>query len=125
MPFYILVSLVSDIILNTLTFKFLAISGTQILAYGSLILLQLPLHIFILRLNGKNIGLLLLMLIVSGLTLHYSFFIEIHSNELTQDKLPKNIIAEINICFMNLNIFILFRSFSLNTYECLQYHQHQ
>ena len=47
-----LVSLVNDIRLNTLTFKFLTISGTQILAYGSLILLQLPLHLFTLPLKG-------------------------------------------------------------------------
>ena len=66
----------------------------------------------------KIIGLLLLMLIISGLTLHSSFFIEMHSNEFTHDKLPKNI-AEINICFMNLNIFVLFHSFSLNICECL------
>ena len=47
-----LVSLVNEITLNTLTFKFLTISGTQIFAYGSLILLQLPLHLFILTIKG-------------------------------------------------------------------------
>ena len=47
-----LVSLVLDIRLNTLTFKFFIISGTQIFAYGLLILLQLPLHLFILILKG-------------------------------------------------------------------------
>ena len=41
-----LVSLILDIRLNTLTFMFLMISGTQNLAYASLILLQLPLHLF-------------------------------------------------------------------------------
>ena len=47
-----LVSLFLDIRLNTLTFKFFTLSGTQILAYGSLILLQLPLHLFTLTLKG-------------------------------------------------------------------------
>ena len=43
-----LVSLIRDIKLNTLTFMFLTMSGTHNLEYGSLILLQLPLHLFIL-----------------------------------------------------------------------------
>ena len=43
-----LVSLALAIRLNTSTFMFLAISGTCNLAYGPLILLQLPLHLFIL-----------------------------------------------------------------------------
>ena len=47
-----LVSLVNVIKLNTLTFKSFTVSGTQILAYGSLILLQLPLHLFTLMLKG-------------------------------------------------------------------------
>ena len=42
-----LVSLVLDIKLNTLTFKYFITSGTQNFAYGLLILLQLPLHLFI------------------------------------------------------------------------------
>ena len=46
--FMCLVSLVLDIRLNTLTFVFLVLSGTHILAYGSLIVLQLPWHLFIL-----------------------------------------------------------------------------
>ena len=75
-----LVSLVNDIRLNTLAFKFFTASETQILAYGSLILLQLPLHLFILTLKRWNIGLLLLTSTISGLTLHAWFFIEIHSN---------------------------------------------
>ena len=44
--FMCLVSLVLDIRLNTLTFKSFTVSGTQIFAYGSLMLLQLPLHLF-------------------------------------------------------------------------------
>ena len=47
-----LVSLILDIKLNTLTFMFLATSGTHNLAYGSLILLQLTLHLFTLILEG-------------------------------------------------------------------------
>ena len=45
-----LVSLVLDIKLNTLTFMFLMVSGTYYLPYGSLIVLQLPLHLFIVML---------------------------------------------------------------------------
>ena len=41
-----LVSLVRGIRLNTLAFMFLTTSGTQNFAYRSLILLQLPLHLF-------------------------------------------------------------------------------
>ena len=47
-----LVSLANVIKLNTLTFTFFTVSETQIFAYGSLILLQLPLHLFILTLKG-------------------------------------------------------------------------
>ena len=47
-----LVSLILDIRLNTLTFMFLIISGTHNLAYGSLILPQLPPHLFTLILQG-------------------------------------------------------------------------
>ena len=50
--FMCLVSLVLDIRLNTVTFKSFPVSGTQIFAYGLLILLQLPLHLFILILKG-------------------------------------------------------------------------
>ena len=50
--FMCLVSLALDIRLNTLTFKSFTVSGTQIFAYGSLMLLQLPLHLFILTLKG-------------------------------------------------------------------------
>ena len=44
--------LLHDIKLNTLTFMFLTTSGTHNLACGSLILLQLPLHLFTLILKG-------------------------------------------------------------------------
>ena len=64
-------------------------------------------------------GLLLLISTISGLALHFLFFIETHSHEFTLSRLLKNIIAEITICFTNLNIFILLHSFSLNTCECL------
>ena len=41
-----LVSLILDIKFNTLTFMFLIIYGAHNLGYGSLILLQLPMHLF-------------------------------------------------------------------------------
>ena len=63
--------------MNTLTFKPFATSGTQIFAYGSLILLQLPLYLLVLTLKGWNTGLLLLTLIISDLPLHVWLFIEI------------------------------------------------
>ena len=47
-----LVSLILAIILNTLTLIFLVMSGTHNLANGLLILLQLPLHLFTLILQG-------------------------------------------------------------------------
>ena len=47
-----LVSLGFDIRLNALTFKSFMTSGTQIFAYGLLILLQLPSYLFILILKG-------------------------------------------------------------------------
>ena len=47
------VSLVFDIRLNTLTFRFLTISGTHIFTYRLLILLKLPLHLLTLLLKGK------------------------------------------------------------------------
>ena len=50
--FMCLVSLVVDIKLNTLTFKSFTVSGTQTFDYGSLMLLQLPLHLFTLILKG-------------------------------------------------------------------------
>ena len=50
--FMCLVSLVLDIRLKTLTFKLFTASETHIFAYGSLILLQLPLHLLVLILKG-------------------------------------------------------------------------
>ena len=50
------VSLVLDIRLKTLTFNFLAISGTHNFAHRLLILLQLPLHLLILILKEKKTG---------------------------------------------------------------------
>ena len=50
--FMCLVSLVLDIRLNTLTFKSFTASATHIYTHGSLILLQLPLHLLVLILKG-------------------------------------------------------------------------
>ena len=65
-----LVSVVLDIRLNTLRFNFFTASGTHSFAYGSLILLQLQLHLLVLILKGQNSGSLLLRLIIFCLTLH-------------------------------------------------------
>ena len=46
------VFLVLDIILNNLTFKSFIALGTHIFGYGSLIFLQLPLHLLVLILKG-------------------------------------------------------------------------
>ena len=48
-----LVSLFPDTRLNTLTFKFLTTPGTHNFARGLLILLQLPLHLLVLILQGS------------------------------------------------------------------------
>ena len=50
--FIYLVLLVNVIKLNTLSFNFFIVSETQIFAYGSLTLLQLPLRLSILTLKG-------------------------------------------------------------------------
>ena len=47
-----LLSLALDIRFNTLTFKPFTASATHILAYGSLMLSQLPLHLLVLTLKG-------------------------------------------------------------------------
>ena len=73
-----LVLLVLGIRLNILTFKFFTTSGTHNFAYGPLILLQLPLHLLILILKGKNAGSSLLTLTISGLT--YFTLLIIHWN---------------------------------------------
>ena len=87
-----LVSLVLDIRLNTLTFKFFITLGTQIFAYGSLTLLQLPLHLLVLILKGKNTGPSQLTLTMCGLSLHFRLFIEIKLNEFTLVKLVKKLL---------------------------------
>ena len=51
-----IVSLVLDIRLNAKLFKFLTTSGIHNFPYGSSILLQLPLHLLVLILKGKNKG---------------------------------------------------------------------
>ena len=89
-----------------MTFKSFITSGTHIFAYGLLILLQLPLHLPVLILNGKNIGLLLLTLTIYGLVLHSWLIIEIHSNELTFVRFDR-IVNPIKITFLtHPNIFI-------------------
>ena len=53
-------------------------------------LLQLPLHLFLLKLKEKNTGSLVLALTISGLTLHSWLFIEIQLNEFMPLKVDKN-----------------------------------
>ena len=65
-------------------FKFFTTSGTQILAYGSLILLQLSLNLLVLTLKGWTMGLLLLTLTIYGLALHSWLLIEIQPSEIQQ-----------------------------------------
>ena len=55
---------------NTLTFKFFTTSGTHNFASGLLILLQLPQHLLVLILEGKNTGSSPLTLRVCGLTFY-------------------------------------------------------
>ena len=104
-----LVSLVVDIRLNTLTFKFLTTSGIHNFAYGSLILLQLPLHLLVLILKRKNTGSLLLTLAIYGLLLLSWSFIEVRFNGFSIDKLQlKNVIAEIITCSTNTSILLYY-----------------
>ena len=86
-----LVSLVLDIRLNALTFNFLTTSETQTFAYGLLILLQLPLHLLVLILKGKNTGSPPLRLTICYLTLHSWLFIEIQLNKFMLVKVDKNV----------------------------------
>ena len=84
------VSLVPDIRLNALTFKFFTTSGIHSVACRLLILLQLPPHFFVLLLKEKKIDPSLLTLTICGLTLHPWLFIEIQLNEFMPAKVDKN-----------------------------------
>ena len=64
MPFYV------SRFISSQHLSFFTTSGTHNFAYGSLILLQLPLHLLILILKGKITGSSLLTLTICGLTLH-------------------------------------------------------
>ena len=86
-----LVSLVPDTRLNTLTFTFFTTSGTHNFAHGLLILLQLPLHLFVLILRRRNTGSSPLTLTIYNLTLHFWLFVEIQLNEFMLVKVDKNI----------------------------------
>ena len=69
-----LVSLVLDMRLNILTFKFLTTPGTYgLYAYGLSILLKLPPHLLVYRIlipKGKRVDSSLFTLTICGLTLH-------------------------------------------------------
>ena len=123
-------SSVLDIRLNTLTFKFLTTSGTHIFAYGSLILLHLPLHLLVLILKRKNTGSSLLTLTVYGLSLHSWLFIEIHFNgALNQVKLvdynQKTLLFEWVFILQTQTFYYTMLCFSLNNCEFLIFHQLQ
>ena len=85
-----LVSLVLDIRLNTLIFKFLTTSGTHNFEDGLLVLLQLPLHLLVSILKGKNTGSSPLRLTICGLTLQSWLFIEIQLSEFMPFKVDEN-----------------------------------
>ena len=119
------VSLVLDTRLNTLTFKFLTISGTHSFACGLLILLQLPLHLLFLRLMGKNVDSLLLMLTIWGLNLHSRLFIEKQLNRFTLVKVHKNTNPVKNYLLVKPCILSYYVIFSLDNCECLIYLQLQ
>ena len=75
--------------------------------------------------DTKRIKYRLITININNFWFYFTFLIviEIHFNELTLGRLqPKNIIAEINNCFTNPNIFISYYSCSLNTYEFLKHH---
>ena len=113
-----LVSLVLDIRLKTLTLIFLTTSGTHNFAYRLLILLQLPLHLLVLILKGKNTGSSLLTLTNCGLTLHSSLFIEIQLNQFMLVKVGKNTNLVKKHFFNKPKHFItLCHSFLLNNYQ--------
>ena len=84
-----LASLVLHIRINVLTFKFLTTSATHNLAYGLLILLQLPSHLLTSILKGKNTVSSLLTLTICGLTLHSCLFSEIQIKIFTLFKVNK------------------------------------
>ena len=107
-----LVSLVLDVRLNTLTFKFFITLGTQIFAYGSVILLQLPLHLLVLILKGKNTGSSQLTLTICGLSLHLWLFIEIQLIEFTLVKLGQIVNPAKNTFLTNPNILLHYVIFS-------------
>ena len=69
-------------------------------AYGSLILLQLPLHLLVLTLKRQNTGSLLLTLTIRGLTLHSLLVIEIQLNAAALNKFTLHKI--INLVKINL-----------------------
>ena len=127
-----LVSLVVDIRLNTLKFKFLATSKIHNLSYGLLIFLQLLLHFLVLILKGKNTCLFLLKLTTCGISLHFWLFIGIQLSEVALNKFMvvkvnenANPVKKAILINQTKHFIILSHSFLLNNCECLTYHQLQ
>ena len=121
MPFYVSCFINLGIRLNALTFTFLRTSRTHSFAYGLLILLQLPLHLLVLILKGKNTGSFPLTLTICGLTLHFRLFIEMQLNKFTLVKVDKNANPVKKHFFYESKRFIIPCHFlSLNNCECLK-----
>ena len=75
------------------------------LAYGSLILLQFPPHLFTLILKEKKTGSLLFTSIIFGLASHPQLFIEIYFREFILNTLDLEVaIVAINTFLVNPNI---------------------
>ena len=121
-----LVSKVLDIRLNALTSQFLTTSATQSFRYGSLILLQILLHLLILILKGKN---RFFTINISNLWSYFTIDCSLKCillSLLLVNYNQKNVIAKINISFYKSKHFIILcHSFSLNNCERLIYHQLQ
>ena len=83
---------------------FLTTSGAHNFAYGSLILLQLPLHLFTLILKGYNEGSLLFISIIFVLILHSLLLIEANFKEFTFNGLQLKKIVVKNSFLINPNI---------------------
>ena len=123
-----LVSLVFDIRLNILTFKFFTTSGTHIFAYGSLILLQLPQYLLVLILRIKY---RLITININNFWFYFTFLI-IHWNTTqlicTCTDLHMITLLTCQKRFFNKSkhfYIISYYSFSLNAYEWLKNRQLQ
>ena len=92
--------------------------------HGLLILLQLPLHLLVLILKGKNTGSSSSTLRIYALTLYPRLFIEIELNEFALIKVDKNASPVKKTPFNKLKYFIILcHTSSSNNCGRLIYHQ--